>query len=107
MSSVREIKESLREQGTEEEITYTLTVPTTWGTPTGTPTVAVYSYDGAAYTDVTSTVVPAGSASIASQVITLPEIKLLTVDTLYRVEVKFSTSEGDVKEAYAWLDCKR
>jgi len=109
MSSIREIKEGRQEQGTEEEITYTLTVPTTWGTPTGTPTVTVYSYVAATdtYTDVTSTVIPSGSATVASQVITLPEIKSMTTGVVYRVEVKFSTSEGDVKEAYAWIDCER
>ena len=107
MASVREIKEGRQEQGTEEEITYTITIPATWGTPTGTPTVTAFSFDGAGYTDVTSTVIPTGSASIASQVITLPEIKLLTAEVTYRIEVKFDTSEGDVKEAYAWIDCKR
>jgi len=107
--SVREILEGTREQGVEEEIVYTLTVPTTWGTPTGTPTVKAYSYVPSTdtYADVTSTVIPTGSATIASQVISLPTIKSLTVDTIYRVEVKFSTSEGDVKEAYGWILCKR
>ena len=107
MASIREIKEGRQEQGTEEEITYTLTVASTWGTPTGTPTVTVYSFDGTTFTDVTSTVIPSGSASVASQVITLPEIKSMTANTTYRVEMKFSTSEGNVMEAYAWIDCKR
>jgi len=105
--SVREILEGRQEQGTEEEITYTLTVPATWGTPTGTPTVKAYSYDGTTYTDVTSTVIPAGSASVASQVITLPEIKSMTADVTYRIEIKFTTSEGNIMEAYGWIDCKR
>jgi hypothetical protein len=107
--SIREIKEGKQEQGVEEEITYTLTVPASWGTPTGTPTVKGYSYNETteAYTDVTSTIFPTGSASVASQVITLPECKAMTVDTLYRVEVKFGTTNGDVKEAYAWIWCKR
>ena len=109
MASVREIKEGPQEQGTEEEIIYTLTVPATWGTPTGTPTVKAYSYDAttAAYTDVTATVIPSGSATVLSQVITLPLVKAMTTDVLYRIEVKFSTSEGDKKEAYAWVQCRR
>ena len=107
MASVREILEGLQEQGTEEEITYTLTVPTTWGTPTGTPTVKAYSFVNSTYTDVTSTVIPAGSASVTNQVITLPEIKSLTAETLYRIEVKFSTSEGNIMEPYGWIDCRR
>jgi hypothetical protein len=108
MSNIREIAEGRQEQGVDEEITYTLTVPATWGTPTGTPTVKAFSYSSAgAYTDVTSTVMPVGSGSIASQVITLPELKLLTEGVMYRVEVKFNTSEGDVKEAFAWIDAVR
>ena len=103
--SIREIKEGKQEQGTEEEITYTLTVPTSWGTPTGTPTVKGYSVNEVtgAYTDVTSTVFPTGAASVNLQVITLPELKLLTEGVLYRVEVKFETSQGDILEAYAWI----
>jgi hypothetical protein len=107
--SIREIKEGKQEQGVEEEITYTLTVPTSWGVPSGTPTVKGYSYNETteAYADVTSTIFPTGSASVASQVITLPECKAMTEGVLYRVEVKFGTTNGDVKEAYAWIWCKR
>lgn len=108
MTSVREIKEGRQEQGIEEEITYTLTVPTSWGVPTtDAPTVKVYSYTSQTYSDVTSTVIPAGSASVTDQVITLPEIKSLTEGITYRVEVKFNTSGGNVLEAYAWLEAKR
>ena len=107
MTSVREITEGAQEQGVEEEITYILTVPTTWGTPTGTPTVKGYSYIDGTFTDVTTTIFPVGAASIDSQVITLPECKAMTEGVRYRVEVKFSTSEGDVKEAFAWIDCTR
>lgn len=105
-SSVREIKEGKQEQGTEEIVPYTLTVPTSWGTPTGTPTVKAYSYDGT-YTDVTSTVFPSGSASINGQVISLPLCGYMTADTEYRVEIKFTVSQGGAKEAYGWIVCKR
>lgn len=105
--SIREIKEGKQEQGVEEEVTYTLTVPTTWGTPSGTPTIKVFSYIDRTFTDVTSTVMPTGSASISGQVITLPEAKAMTVDVMYRFEMKFDTSGGGVMEAYAWVECKR
>lgn len=109
MASVREIKEGNQEQGTEEEVNYTLTVPTTWGAPTGTPTVKAYSFDAttSAYTDVTATLIPTGSATVLGQVISLPEIKAMTADVLYRIEVKFACANGDVKEAYAWIQCRR
>lgn len=109
MSAPREIKEGQQVQGIEEEITYTLTVDATWGTPSGTPTVKAYSYnqETGAYTDMTSTVMPVGTGSISGQVVTLPELKSLTENTLYRVEIKFTTSEGDIKEAYAWVWAER
>lgn len=108
-SSIREIKEGRQEQGVEEEITYRLTVPDTWGVPTGTPIVKGYSYNetNKVYTDVTSTIFPSGAATVATPVITLPECKAMTVDVLYRVEIKFDTTNGDVKEVYAWIWCRR
>lgn len=99
----REILEGRQNQGVEEEITYTLTVPASWGTPTGTPTVKGYLFDGSTFVDKTSTVFPAGSASVNGQVISLPEMKSLTADSLYRVEVKFDTNEGNIMEAGAWV----
>jgi hypothetical protein len=96
-----------QEQGVDEEITYTLTVPATWGTPTGTPAVEVFSLIGEVYADVTADVMPTGTPSVNGQVIILPQIKDLAEGVTYRVEMKFSTSEGDVKEAYAWIDALR
>jgi hypothetical protein len=107
MANSREIKEGVQDQGRDEEMTYSVTIPTTWGTPTGTPTVTVYSHVNGTYTDVTSTVMPSGAASINSQVVTLPEIKLLTEGVTYLVEVLFDTSEGNTQEFKAWLACTR
>ena len=113
MADVRQIKEAQQNDpwvfGTEESIPPTLTVPSTWGTPTpaSTPTVKVYSYVSGSYTDVTSTLIPSGSASISGQVITLPSLTAGTEDVLYRIEVKFTTSEGSTLEAHGWLLCKR
>ena len=81
------IKEGMQYQGTTEEVTYTLTYPSSWGTPTS-PSVVAYSVNETtgALTDVTSTVL-SGSASVLGQVVTLPEMKSLTADVLYRVVV--------------------
>jgi hypothetical protein len=86
--SIRNILEGQQVQGSTEEVTYTLTFPASWGVPTA-PTVIVYSVNEAtgALTNVTSTVMPTGSASATLQVVTLPELKLLTADVLYRVIV--------------------
>ena len=85
--STREIKEGTQYQGTTEEVTYSLTYPSSWGTPTA-PAVTAYTVNETtgALTDVTSTVL-SGSASVLGQVVTLPEMKSLTADVLYRVVV--------------------
>jgi len=105
MSSKREIAEGVQEQGEDEEIIYTLTIPASWGTPTGSPTIKGYSYDvtTGTRTDVTSTIMPVGTGSIAAQVITLPKVKSLTAGVTYRIEMKFTISEGGVREAFAWI----
>lgn len=103
-TTVREIKEGIQEQGTEEIIVYTLTVPTTWGVP-ASPSAKIYSYLDSTYTDTSSTNM-SGSASVNGQVITLPSVTSLVEETLYRVEVKW-TSSGNTFEAYAWIRAKR
>lgn len=106
-TSKREILEGQQEQGVEEEITYTLTFPASWGVPSGTPTVKGYSVNETtgALTDVTATIFPTGSASIAGQEITLPECKAMTADILYRVEIKSNVTSGNVLEAFALIRC--
>jgi putative transposon-encoded protein len=105
----REIREGIQEQGVEEEIVYTLTT-TPWGTSPGTIVPKVYTVDESVtpptYTDVTATVMPSGSASASGDVITLPKVKSMTVDLLYRVEIKFTCS-GNVFEPYAYIRCRR
>lgn len=94
-NSVREILEGKQVQGTTEEVTYTLTFPASWGTPTS-PSAAVYSVNETtgALTNVTSTNMPTGSASVNGQVVTLPELKLLTADVLYRVVVTVTSGSN-------------
>ena len=105
----REIKEGLQEQGVEEEIVYTLTT-TPWGSSPSSITAKVYSVDETStpptYTDVTSTIMPTGSASAVGDVISLPKAKSMTEGVLYRFEVKFTCS-GNVFEPYAMVRCKR
>ena len=108
--AIRDIKEGLQYQGIEEERTHFLTVPTSWGVPTSTPTIKAYLLNETdlTYTDVTSTVLPTGAASISSQVITLPKLKALTEGGLYRIEIKFTiVANSDILEAYAWMRAER
>ena len=90
--NTREIIEGLQFQGSTEEVTYTVTYPASWGTPTS-PSVTVYSINETtgAETNVTATVMPTGSASVNGQVVTLPEMKSLTVDVLYLVLVSIAS----------------
>lgn len=99
----RRVNETSLTQGVDEQITYTVTT-TPWGsTPTA---VAVKAYDMLTdYLDVTATVLT-GSASVIGDVITLPVLKSLTKDHIYRLEVKF-TCAGNVFECYAEITGER
>lgn len=74
------------EQGIAEEIPYTITT-TLWGASPSAFTVTAKQ----AGNDVTSTVIPSGSATVSGNVITLPVIKSLTADLQYRIDTKFTT----------------
>ena len=108
--STLEIIESPIEQGSEEQIVRSLTT-TPWGSSPSSSSAKVFSLkpdgsDEAIDADVTSTVMPDGSASESGDVVTLPLLKLLTKDTRYRMEVKFTCS-GNVFEAYAIIEGTR
>lgn len=100
MSNIREVVEGQQEQGEDEEIVYTVDTANWGGSPTS-PSVVVKDPAG---TNVTSTVMPSGSATVNGDVITLPTLKLLTRNKLYRVEVKF-TAGGNVFEAVIPVWC--
>jgi hypothetical protein len=92
----REVTEGRQPQGVDEEVAYTFSTTTYGGSPTSV-SFKVYD-DSDSFADVTSTVCP-GSASVVGDIITLPKLKLLTLNHLYRVEVKF-TAGGNVWEPY-------
>jgi hypothetical protein len=104
MSNVREIKEGLQYQGEDETIVYTLTT-TPWSSSPTTTSAKIYDVVGDTLTDRSSTLMT-GSTSVVGDVITLPSIKGLTAGTLYRVEVKWTTS-GNIFEAFAELQAER
>lgn len=98
MSTVsREVKEGTQTQGESEGLYYTITT-TPWGTaPVVLGVVAKDMTAGG--TDVSATVL-SGVSSVAGDVITLPKLQSLTKNRLYRVEVQFTTAEGNTLEAY-------
>lgn len=98
----RYVQESPITQGEDEIVSYVFTT-TPWGSaPTGV-TVVVFDITGAIsvanWVNVTSTVMPVNSPSVAGDVITLSPLKLLTDAHIYRIEIKF-TSAGNTFEAY-------
>ena len=105
MATSREITQGLQVQGSDEQIVYTLTT-TNWASSPTSPSAKIYSVVGDVYTDVTSTNMPAGTASAVGDVITLPKIVSLTAGIMYRVEVQFTVS-GNLFEAYARILCER
>lgn len=94
----REIKESPIWQGVDEQIAYTLTT-TPWGSTPTSPTVVIKDSTGA---DVSGTVMPSGSPSVAGDVITTPIVKSLTAGARYTMEIKFTIS-SNVFECFAVL----
>lgn len=95
----REVAEGIQYQGEDETIIYTLDVSAVGSNPTSTSVVVKDTVNG---TSVTATTMPTGSTSVAGNVITLPALKSLTADILYRVEVKYSVS-GNVLESYFYV----
>jgi hypothetical protein len=96
-AKIHEVVEGIQYQGVDEEITYDIDTAN-WGGSPSSVTVVVKDVANN-YADVTATVMPAGSPSVSSDTITLPELKSLTMDKHYRIEVKFTIS-GNIMECY-------
>lgn len=103
----RRFKEGPWEQGADEAIAYTLTVPTTWGTSDFSSIACkLYEDPNGDNTDRSSTMLT-GSASSSGQVITTQTVTGLTESYDYRLEVKFTTSEGNTVEAWGLIRAGR
>lgn len=97
----RKIIEAPLEVGEDEVVPYTLTIPSTWGTPTS-PAAIVKDSDGATVSGGIS-----GSVTVVSSVISFTvDGTVLTVNTDYRVEVQFSVAGGTL-EAWGPLLCRQ
>lgn len=101
MSSIREFTNSPQPLGVDEEVAFWINSLPWGGTPTSV-TVKVFDVTAGAYTDVTSTVMPSGSASVVGNVINLPVMKAVTAEHIYRLEVKF-TSAGNKVECWGLI----
>ena len=89
-----------KSQGTLEEIAYKFTF--TGATTLSGPTVTVWEVDSSVTpntkTDKTATVMPTNSPTIAANVVTLSNLKLLTRDKKYEIHCKL-TVDGRIQEA--------
>lgn len=101
--SIRQFRESEWEQGVEEAIVYAVTT-TPWGGGSVSPVVTVKQGGGAGapLEDVTDDVTT-GSASGVGDTVTTPVISGLTAGKTYRLEVKWTTSGGQLVEAYGFI----
>ena len=99
----RRILESPWEQSVGESVAYTLTIPTTWGTSTlSSISSKLWEDPNVTNTERTSTMLT-GSASASGQVITTETVTGLTIDLDYRLEVTFTTSEGNTLVAWGLI----
>ena len=98
MTVIREVKEGKQAQGVDEIIAYKITT-TPWASTPVISAVTVYDITAGTRTDVSTTVMPAGSNSVTGDIITLKPLKLLTDGHVYRVEVAF-TSGGNTFEPW-------
>lgn len=100
MSRRREVTEGKQTQGPDEIIAWAITC-----TPTPTSVTSVTVYENDTGTDVTATVMPAGSATISSSTITLPLLRSLTAGKTYRVEVLYTDGTNSI-EPFFYVVCK-
>lgn len=95
-----EVEEGMQEVTTSERRNFSIL--STNGTPTSVSSVTVYNSAG---TDVTSTIIPSGAASISGDAIVLPTLRAFTVGQIYRVRVVYVTSEQPMIEVMLRLNC--
>ena len=103
MPDTLQVVQETQRQASAEEIAYTRDTDNYPGS--GNPTNASATvFDVSNESDVTGTVMPTGSVSISTTVVTLKPLKLLTVGRTYRVQVKF-TKNTNVWEPNFMVHC--
>jgi hypothetical protein len=104
MAQILEVSQGTQYQSADERLAYKITTTNFGSSPTS---VSVKAYDESVNEDVTSTVFPTNSPSVAGDVITLSLLRDLTVDHSYRIEVKFTDSNSNIWECYFRVKCIR
>lgn len=103
--SERTAKESPIPVGKGFSRPFNATIPASWGTPTGTPTISVFEVGPG--TDVTATTT-SGANSIAGQVITTKSILRsgMTAGKRYKAVLEFSLTGGGTDSCYWEMPCE-
>lgn len=105
MPDTLQIVQETIEQSSGESISYTVDTDNYPPTGVGTPsTASALVFDVSDNSNVTSTVMPSGSVSIATTIITLKPLTALTAGKTYRVEVTF-TKATNVFRPYMHVRC--
>lgn len=104
MASIREVRQSRREQGVRERVIYTFDFADGIVAAPASAAVKVYDVTEGAYTDVTGTVMPTGSATVAGSVVTCPLMRALTVAHRYRVECDATGADGQIETLYCTVE---
>lgn len=100
----REFKESPQGQGAAEIVRYYFsTTPYGAGTASGV-VVTVRDYSQG-WLDVTATVMPVNSLTVAADVVTLSPLKLLTANHRYYLQVVFVLN-GNTFSVFCFIDAK-
>ena len=99
--SILNVVESPLYQSADEKLAYAITTTNWASSPTSPAVVAVDEFTGL---DVTSTVFPTNSPSVASNVITLSLLKSLVEGHRYRIEVKFTVGTN-IWECRFFVEC--
>lgn len=78
-----------------------------WGSSPVVNSVKVWEMEGSEpKTDVTSTCIPSGSASVAGTIVTLPNIYTPTAKTRYWVAVNITFGDGSILEPYFIIEAE-
>ncbi len=101
IDNILEVTEGIQTQSADEQLAYQITT-TNWGTAPTSATAVVWDLT-AGETNVTPTSMP-GTATVSGNIITLPLLKSLTENHMYRVETKF-VSSGNTWECYFRVKC--
>lgn len=108
--SAREVTFSPFEQGTGERVAHSVDFAAQGSgvvTAPASATVTAYDVTDGALTDVTSTVLPSGTASVAGSVVTAPLLRALTASHDYRLEFAATGADGQIEVLYLIVKATR